>query len=350
MLLKYAARCALRPDQSLDAPPDASGHVDRFPGAAGAGARVARRNLRPILSGEGLFLSDRAHQPHRQARAAEPAQHRALAFGKLLPVRRPWISSSGGRVLRQRLLRRGLRLPRPRRRKGGAGEALLCAGAGELHGTRGVRRRRPLRGRVRDALRATVRRQRAMRRHQLQGPAGPPLVVADHTYLFYTEKRGHPAPLFKWRSRFWSFLLKLDPDQPSPTIQAQPGPYVRCQFHWENRRLRLAEIKRLQTFPDTYEIVGSRRSGQKQIGNAVHAPPRRASRALASTSRLALAPLLRQQSVKLLLHGAADPEVEPAPERDRTRPASRIRRDPRGAQTHCVDRADAFARCGRALS
>ncbi len=35
MLLKYAARCALRPDQSLDGPPDASGHVDKFPGALG---------------------------------------------------------------------------------------------------------------------------------------------------------------------------------------------------------------------------------------------------------------------------------------------------------------------------
>ncbi len=35
MLLKYAARCALRPDQSLDGPPDASGQVERFPGSLG---------------------------------------------------------------------------------------------------------------------------------------------------------------------------------------------------------------------------------------------------------------------------------------------------------------------------
>jgi DNA (cytosine-5)-methyltransferase 1 len=97
-----------------------------------------------------------------------------------------------------------------------------------------------------------------------------PGIPAGDNYLFYTEKRGHPAPLFEWRSRFWSFLLKLDPNQPSPTIQAQPGPYV-GPFHWKNRRLRLPEIKRLQTFPDDYEIVGSRRSAQMQIGNAV--PP-----------------------------------------------------------------------------
>jgi DNA (cytosine-5)-methyltransferase 1 len=89
-------------------------------------------------------------------------------------------------------------------------------------------------------------------------------------YLHYTEKRGHPAPLFGWRKRYWSFLLKLDPHQPSPTIQAQPGPYV-GPFHWDNRRLRLTEIKRLQTFPDDWIIIGSRRSAQVQVGNAV--PP-----------------------------------------------------------------------------
>jgi hypothetical protein len=41
-------------------------------------------------------------------------------------------------------------------------------------------------------------------------------------------------PLFRWRRKYWSFLLKLAPDKPSPTIQAQPGPYT-GPFHWENR-------------------------------------------------------------------------------------------------------------------
>lgn len=97
-----------------------------------------------------------------------------------------------------------------------------------------------------------------------------PDIPPGDNYLYYTEKRGHPNPLFKWRSRYWSFLLKLDPDRPSPTIQAQPGPNV-GPFHWENRRLRIPEIKRLQTFPDAFRIVGSRRSAQAQLGNAV--PP-----------------------------------------------------------------------------
>jgi DNA (cytosine-5)-methyltransferase 1 len=91
-------------------------------------------------------------------------------------------------------------------------------------------------------------------------------------YLFFTEKRGHPAPLFGWRSRYWTFLLKLDPDRPSTTIQSQPGPYV-GPFHWNSRRLRLLETKRLQGFPDDYIVVAaSRRSWQRQLGNAV--PPR----------------------------------------------------------------------------
>lgn len=89
-------------------------------------------------------------------------------------------------------------------------------------------------------------------------------------YLHYTAERGHVDPQFKWRSRYWSFLLKLSPDKPSPTIQAQPGPNV-GPFHWENRRLRVPEIKRLFTFPDEFTLVGSRTSQQAQLGNAV--PP-----------------------------------------------------------------------------
>jgi DNA (cytosine-5)-methyltransferase 1 len=89
-------------------------------------------------------------------------------------------------------------------------------------------------------------------------------------YLFFTAHRGHPAPRFKWRSRYWSFLLKLHPDRPSPTIQGQPGPWV-GPFHWESRRLRVTELKRLMTFPDDYVVCGTRRDQQLQLGNAV--PP-----------------------------------------------------------------------------
>lgn len=97
-----------------------------------------------------------------------------------------------------------------------------------------------------------------------------PEIPPGGNYLHFTAERGHPNPLFEWRSRYWSFLLKLDPKRPSPTIQAQPGPYV-GPFHWENRRLRVPELKRLFTFPDDFELAGSRSSIQAQIGNSV--PP-----------------------------------------------------------------------------
>lgn len=96
-------------------------------------------------------------------------------------------------------------------------------------------------------------------------------VPPGENYLFWTAERGHLQPRFKWRSRYWSFLLKLHPEKPSPTIQGQPGPWV-GPFHWENRRLRVAEIKRLMTFPDDFEVLGARRDQQLQLGNAV--PPK----------------------------------------------------------------------------
>jgi DNA (cytosine-5)-methyltransferase 1 len=95
-------------------------------------------------------------------------------------------------------------------------------------------------------------------------------VPPGDNYLFLTAHRGHPSPRFKWRSRYWTFLLKLHPDKPASTIQGQPGPWV-GPFHWENRRLRVAEIKRLMTFPDEFKVIGTRRDHQLQLGNAV--PP-----------------------------------------------------------------------------
>lgn len=89
-------------------------------------------------------------------------------------------------------------------------------------------------------------------------------------YLFFTEKRGYPNPKFKWKSRYWTFLLKLSPNRPSWTIQASmsnnQGP-----FHWRNRFLRISEIKRLQTFDDDYIICGDIKDQWRQIGNAVPA-------------------------------------------------------------------------------
>jgi DNA (cytosine-5)-methyltransferase 1 len=102
-------------------------------------------------------------------------------------------------------------------------------------------------------------------------------VPPGQNYLWHTSRYGG-RDVFKWRSRYWTFLLRLDPDRPSTTLQAQPGPWV-GPFHWENvrnsrgelraRRLRLPEMLKIMTFPDDFAIVGSRSDAQRQLGNAV---------------------------------------------------------------------------------
>ena len=89
-------------------------------------------------------------------------------------------------------------------------------------------------------------------------------------YSFYTKEMGHPNPVFSWRSKFSDFLYKADPDMPARTVKAQGGQYT-GPFHWENRRFSLAEFKRLQTFPDAYDVIGGRQVAIEQIGNSV--PP-----------------------------------------------------------------------------
>jgi len=94
-----------------------------------------------------------------------------------------------------------------------------------------------------------------------------PSIPEGQNYLYHTD-RGSGLPLFGWRRRYWSFLLKLAKELPSWTLTAQPGSAI-GPFHWKNRRLSMRELCRLQTFPDDYVVLGGRPSYQKQIGNAV---------------------------------------------------------------------------------
>ncbi len=94
-----------------------------------------------------------------------------------------------------------------------------------------------------------------------------PSIPEGQNYLWHTE-RGDGLPLFGWRRRYWSFLLKLSKALPSWTIQAQPGPAI-GPFHWKSRRLSARELCRLQTVPDGYTVLGSLAAVQRQIGNAV---------------------------------------------------------------------------------
>jgi len=89
-------------------------------------------------------------------------------------------------------------------------------------------------------------------------------------YSFYTERMKHPTPYFGWRSKFSDYLYKADPETPVRTIKAQGGQYT-GPFHWKNRTFTVEEIKRLQTFPDNYKIIGNRQKAMHQLGNSV--PP-----------------------------------------------------------------------------
>lgn len=96
-----------------------------------------------------------------------------------------------------------------------------------------------------------------------------PSVPEGKNYQWHTP-RGGGEPLFGWRTKYWSFLLKLAKDRPSWTIQASPGPAT-GPFHWRSRKLGVQEMARLQTIPDSHKIDGSYLSGRRQLGNAVPA-------------------------------------------------------------------------------
>lgn len=93
-------------------------------------------------------------------------------------------------------------------------------------------------------------------------------VPEGQNYLFFTAKRGHPNPVFAYRSRFSDFLYKAHRDYPMKTIIASPGKYT-GPLHWDNRYFSIAEYKAIQGFPQDYEFYGERASVVKQIGNSV---------------------------------------------------------------------------------
>lgn len=139
-----------------------------------------------------------------------------------------------------------------------------------------------------------------------------PSIPEGLNYLHHTD-RGQGKPIFGWRTRYWSFLLKLSKQRPSRTLTANPGPLT-GPLHWKNRRLSMREMCRLQTFPDNFTPEGSLYSIRRQIGNAVPC-------ALAEMLGLEIRDQLlgeksaRRQKRKLLLK-----RKSPTPRAERTRP------------------------------
>lgn len=144
---------------------------------------------------------------------------------------------------------------------------------------------------------------------QVRGKWGAllPSIPEGENYLWHTD-RGGGLPLFKWRSRYWSFLLKLAKARPSWTIQAQPGSAI-GPFHWRNRRLSPREMARLQTFPDNYEVLGGITAIQRQLGNAV--PSALAEVLGLEIRRQILGDRVPRQSVSLVPPRRDTPEPEP---------------------------------------
>lgn len=97
-----------------------------------------------------------------------------------------------------------------------------------------------------------------------------PQIPAGLNYSYFTERMGHPTPIFAWRSKFSDYLYKADPGRPIRTLKAQGGQYT-GPFSWENRPFTIGELKRLQTFPDSYSVLGGRQVVVHQLGNSV--PP-----------------------------------------------------------------------------
>lgn len=96
-----------------------------------------------------------------------------------------------------------------------------------------------------------------------------PSIPEGWNYQWFTSKGGG-AELFGYRTRYWSFLLKLAKGKPAWTLAATPGPAA-GPFHWENRPLSPREQLRLQSFPDGWLLEGDLRVQTRLIGNAT--PP-----------------------------------------------------------------------------
>lgn len=113
-----------------------------------------------------------------------------------------------------------------------------------------------------------------------------------HTHLNFPEKRLKYYKLLK-PGQYWKdlpnelqkealgksyysgggktgFLRRLDWDVPSPTLVTHPAmPATDLAHPEENRPLSIQEYKRLQQFPDNWDIEGSLIEQYRQIGNAV---------------------------------------------------------------------------------
>lgn len=132
-----------------------------------------------------------------------------------------------------------------------------------------------------------------------------PSIPDGWNYLWHTKK-GEGRELFGYRTKFWSFLLKLAKDRPAWTLAAQPGPST-GPFHWDNRPLAVEEMLALQTFPSDWKLTGSYRDQVRMVGNAT--PPLLAE----VLGRAIRQSLLRQPMRQKLVNLPPKAKVPPCP-------------------------------------
>lgn len=145
-----------------------------------------------------------------------------------------------------------------------------------------------------------------------------PSIPEGGNYQFLTAK-GEGEELFGYRTRYWSFLLKLARDKPGWTLPAHPGPST-GPFHWDNRPLSIRERMRLQSFPDDWQLVGSRAERVRQVGNAT--PPLLAEVVGRAVIEQILVPGSRFATAPTLLRARAShtpPPARPVPVPERFR-------------------------------
>ncbi len=156
---------------------------------------------------------------------------------------------------------------------------------------------------VEDVIGSYIGDEYAEEREQVTGRWADALqeIPPGSNYKHLTAWAGHENPLFEAETRFWNFLLKLNPKAPSWTINANPGPWV-GPFHWESRRLRTVELAAIQSFPHGYIFKGKKRQVIRQIGNAV--PSKMAKVMIESAINTVVSPFKEAKQTELFMSAA----------------------------------------------
>jgi DNA (cytosine-5)-methyltransferase 1 len=99
-----------------------------------------------------------------------------------------------------------------------------------------------------------------------------PCIPEGSNYQYLTARGGgSKVELFGYRTKFWSFLLKLAKDKPAWTLPASGGPST-GPFHWDNRPLASNERLLLQGFGASWKLTSDDWVSARLTGNATPPP------------------------------------------------------------------------------